>query len=585
MYRRLAILLVLQLILGACRERVSAEPARSSARAESEWGEVGGDERESVLERSDREFLPYAGKRVRRIRVRTLAVFGASVDDTTRSTTSGLARFLNRLSFRPRETTIRRHLLFKEGDAIDPYRLADSERILRSQAFLGDARILVVPLPGSADSADVLVTVKQTWTLTLSGHLKEGNRLNVRLAERDVLGLGHQLSAAVTLVPADTSRLGLDMRYAVPNILGSFINGELEYLNQPGRTSTGLVLSRKLIPHVLRYAGGLDLRRTAIDVEDSLATAADNTSDLIDLWAGRSVDLRLTQQVRERHRTLFVSGRVRRVKFTQRPPVTPATFYPYHDKIHYLGSLAFMQSRYYRTSLLYNFGRTEDIPCGFLARITCGLADQEFTQDVYASATLAAGGQSPRLGYGVGELRIGGYPRGGRIEQGVVRLRTLYFSGLLHVGGFRLRQFAKAECTAGIHRSLDDSIDFVGDEAIRGVVYNDVVTGSRRLLLNLETVAFTPWKAWGVSFAFFTFADLDIIRSGETTARAPEYYSGLGLGVRLSREAWGIGPLQLRFAWYPRLPVDHAAYAYTAFGETRFQPIEFLEAKPDIVEY
>lgn len=585
MYRRLAMLIVLQLIFGACRERVSAEPAPPAARAESEWGETGRVDRESVLERSDREFLPYVGKRVRRIRVRTLAVFGASLDDTTRPATSGLARFLNRLSFRPRETTIRRHLLFKEGDAIDPYRLADSERILRNQAFLGDARILVMPSPGSADSADVLVTVKQTWTLTLSGRLKEGNRLSVRLAERNLLGWGHHISTAITLVPADTSRSGFDIRYAVPNILGSFIDGELEYLNQPGRTSTGLALSRELIPHVLRYAGGLDLRRTAIEVEDSLATAADNTSDLIDLWAGRSVDLKLTQPMRERHRTLFVSGRVRHLKFTRRPPVTPTTFYPYHDMNHYLGSLAFLQSRYYRTSLLYNFERTEDIPCGFLARITCGWADREFTRDGYASATLAAGGQSHGLGYGVGELRIGGYPGGGRIEQGVLRMRTLYFSGLLHVGGFRLRQFVEAEYTAGIRRSRDDGIDFVGDEGIRGVIYGDRVTGSRRLLLNFETVAFTPWRAWGVSFAFFTFADLDIIRSGDATAPAQEYYSGLGLGVRLGREAWGVGPLQLRFAWYPRLPVDHAAYSYTAFGEKRFQPIEFLEAKPDIVEY
>jgi hypothetical protein len=585
MCRRLTILLVLPLILGASPERASAQPARSAARAESEWGEGGRDDGESVLERSDREFLPYAGKRVRRIRVRTLPVFGPSLDDTTGSTTSALARFLNNLNFRPRETTIRQHLLFKEGDAIDPYRMADSEHILRNQGFVGNARILVVPLPGNADSADVLVTVKETWTLTLSGSLKEGNRLNVRLAERDLLGLGHQISAAVTLVPPDTSRMGFDMRYAVPSIVGSFIDGELEYLNKPGERSAGLTLSRGLIPNVLRYAGGLDLRRTSIEVEDSLATAADNTSDRIDLWVGRSVDLKLTRQVRERRRVLFVSGRVRHLQFTRRPPVTPAAFYQYHNMNHYLGSLAFIQSRYYRTSLLYNFGRTEDIPCGFLARITYGLADQEFSQSGYASATVAAGGQSPGLGYGVGELRIGGYPRGGRIAQGVLRLRTLYFSGLLRVGGLRLRQFAKAECTAGIHRPPDDSINFSGDEGIRGVVYSDAVTGSERLLLNLETVVFTPWKAWGVSFAFFTFADLDVIRARDRIRPAREYYSGLGLGVRLGREAWGVGPLQLRFAWYPKLPVEHDEYSFTAFGETRFQAIEFLEAKPDIVEY
>jgi hypothetical protein len=234
---------------------------------------------------------------------------------------------------------------------------------------------------------------------------------------------------------------------------------------------------------------------------------------------------------------------------------------------------------------LYNFDRTEDIPCGFLARITFGMADKEFARDGYAAATLAAGGQSDRLGYGVGEIRIGGYPRGGTIRQGVFRLRTLYFSGLLRLGRYRLRQFARVEYTAGIHRSADDSIDFGDEEGIRGVVYSDKVTGSRRLLLNFETVAFTPWRAWGVSFAFFAFADLDIIGSGNTTVTAQEYYSGLGLGVRLSKKSYGVGPLQLRFAWYPRLPVDHADFAYTASGEKRFRAIEFLGAEPEIVEY
>ena len=111
------------------------------------------------------------------------------------------------------------------------------------------------------------------------------------------------------------------------------------------------------------------------------------------------------------------------------------------------------------------------------------------------------------------------------------------------------------------------------------------MTGSKRLKLSLETVTFAPWKPKAIAFAFFTFADLDIIGSGSQSIFSQEYYSGLGVGVRLHREAFGLGPVQLRFAWYPRLPVEHAGYAYTAFGERRFRQVEFLGGKPDIVEY
>ncbi|MBN1423182.1 hypothetical protein JXA88_01375 [Candidatus Fermentibacteria bacterium] len=585
MSQRPTILLLLQLALAACHVGVSAEHVESIAGPEPDSAEVERSERDPVLERSDLKFIDYAGKHIRRMRIRKLDVFGPSVDDTSRETLSRPESLLNHLNFQTRETTIRRTLLFREGDAIDPFRLADSERILRKLGFIGDARIDVALIPGSVDSVDVQVIVKEAWTLRLSGSLKEGNRLGAGLTEQNLLGLGHQVSMAATLTPHATPRLGFDTDYSVQNIHGSFITGKLKYVRVPEEETAGLAFSRELVSPILRYVGGLDLRRTSTTVPDSLPSAADNTYGLVDLWAGRPVHQWHIQREPGRRGILFLSGRLRRLRFTRRPPVTPSTFYQYRNMEHVLGSVTYIQSWYYRANLLYNFGRTEDIPYGLLARVTYGLADEEFTRTHYASATLAAGERISGLGYGIGELRIGGNPRGGEIEHGVIRLRTLYFSRLLQVGGFRFRQFINAEYTAGIHRFADDSIDFYGDESIRGVVYNSDVAGSKRLQLNLETVAFTPWRAQGVTFAFFTFADLDFIGSGRRSILAQDCYSGLGLGVRLHKDGFGIGPVQLRFAWYPRLPIDHDAYSCAAFGEKRFRSIELLGIRPEIVEH
>ena len=95
-------------------------------------------------------------------------------------------------------------------------------------------------IPGSGDSADVLVIVKESWTLKLSGSLKEGNRLKVSLTEQNLLGLGHQVSGAVTLIPDATPRLGFDTNYSMQNIHGSFVTGRLEYAKMPGKETTGL---------------------------------------------------------------------------------------------------------------------------------------------------------------------------------------------------------------------------------------------------------------------------------------------------------------------------------------------------------
>ncbi|RPJ49242.1 MAG: hypothetical protein EHM19_00815 [Candidatus Latescibacterota bacterium] len=584
MNRRPLIFLVLQLIFGAPREFVSADQSGPAA-GEPDYVEVARSEQEPALERSDRDFLPHAGKRVRRIRVTNLEVCGPSVDDTTRSAQSRIERFLNHVNFETRETTIRRSLLFEEGDTIDPFRLAESERILRNLTFVGDARIVVGQAPGSGDSADVQVIVKEAWTLELSVSPKEPNGLKVGLAEQNLFGLGHQVSVAGRLVPDATPRLGWDTNYAMQNIHGSFVTGKLEYVKMPGRESAGLTLSRELISPVLRYAGGLDLRRTSIAEPDSLPSAADNRFELVDFWAGRLIHEWHDREETGRRRILFASYRVRRLKFTDRPPVTPSTLYPYHNMDHLLGSLTYIRSWYYRTNLLYNFGRTEDIPHGLLARVTYGVAHEEFTWSHYAAATVAAGEKIGGLGYGVGELRIGGYPKGWEIEQGVFRLRSLYFSNLLHAGRYRFRQFLRAGYTTGLHRFADDSIDFGGDEGIRGVVYDRSVTGSKRLQLDVESVAFTPWRVRGITFALFAFADLDVIGSGRRSVFEQDYYSGLGLGVRLHKEGFGIGTVQLRFAWYPKLPIDHAAFSYAAFADERFRSIPLLGGSPEIVEY
>jgi hypothetical protein len=155
----------------------------------------------------------------------------------------------------------------------------------------------------------------------------------------------------------------------------------------------------------------------------------------------------------------------------------------------------------------------------------------------------------------------------------------------MNFGNFRFRQFIKTGYTTGIHRFSDDSIDFTREESIRGVGYNHNITGTRRLFFNLDTVMFTPWETHGFTFALYSFADVDIISPNYKKILTQDYYSGLGLGVRIHSETFGIETVQVRFAWYPNLPVDHNAYAFTSSGEKRILPIDFVGSKPEILDY
>lgn len=576
-------ILVLLLAGGTSGNCFSAEPTVSAPKGESGAAETEKNSPDYALERSEQRFLPYAGKRIESIRIKRLEVFDSSVKDTTQVKISRLEKELNRVNFNTSDTTIRQSLLFKEGDSIDPYVLADSERLLRYLDFIKDAQIIVIPDKINTESASILVIVKDQWSLLLSGSLKKGNGFKLSMTERNILGMGHQVSSSITTVSHTIPRFGVN--YSVQNIKGSFITGKLAYLKVPDINTVGLEFTRELVSPVLKYTGGLELSGTSTIIKDSLPFFANNEYNLMGLWVGRTIRFAPMKNDIDHRRSLVISGRFRRVLFTTHPDITDSTWYRYHDMSYYLGNIAFIQHRYYRTNLLYNYGRTENIPYGFLANLTSGMVDDHFRPRWYVSTTLAAGNRIERLGYGAGKLSFSGCPGGGTIELGILKLQTLYFTDILNLGDFRFRQFLKTEYTTGIHRFNDDSIDFTLEETIRGVGYNHKVTGTQRLSLSFDTVAFTPWKAYGFTFTLFSFADVDIIGSSHKMIFTQNYYSGLGLGIRIHSESIGIETVQVRFAWYPNLPLDHNAYAFTSFGEKRILPIDFIGSKPEILDY
>ena len=102
---------------------------------------------------------------------------------------------LNVIHIETREATVRKLLLFNEGDVVDLNLMLESERFLRDQNFLSDASIQV---SGQGDSTFVDVYTSDNWTLTLpfsigfSGSEWSYDNLNygIGIQESNFLGLG-----------------------------------------------------------------------------------------------------------------------------------------------------------------------------------------------------------------------------------------------------------------------------------------------------------------------------------------------------------------------------------------------------------
>jgi len=97
----------------------------------------------------------------------------------------------NSLHIRTREQFIRKEILFKAGDCLDPLRLSESERLLRSYRFIAKSDVFALPQPDGTQH--VVVDTQDEWStkLDLGFEIDDGPQFTgVEVAEENLLGSG-----------------------------------------------------------------------------------------------------------------------------------------------------------------------------------------------------------------------------------------------------------------------------------------------------------------------------------------------------------------------------------------------------------
>jgi len=110
---------------------------------------------------------------------------------------TALFRFANRIHIVSRESTLGAQLRFRSGDRYKGRLLEESERVLRSKAYLADARIR--PLSYRDGLVDIEVVTQDTWTLRPEVHFTRTGGENTSgfgIEEHNLFGTGGQLGLA-----------------------------------------------------------------------------------------------------------------------------------------------------------------------------------------------------------------------------------------------------------------------------------------------------------------------------------------------------------------------------------------------------
>jgi hypothetical protein len=533
-------------------------------------------------------FQQFEGKFIRKILLKQLEIFGPSITDTTREPRHWIESGLNSISIPTNKRYLENHLLIEPGEKIDPFILADNERILRSVSSLQDVRIYLVPVEGSEREVDVLVLTKDVMALGLSWEIYDIDYGTASIWNTNMLGLGHNIKYTAYYNLNREPKYGYDINYRINNISHSFSNLIFTHVNRREIQNTGIKIERNFFTPAIRIGGAASYSKVrklfALKTIDTTINDIVTRFNHFDVWAGYSIPIRKSGFARTR-RGYFITYGTQIYNYFERPEVTNNYLHAFHKRTTFLSAIGLTWQGYHTTRLVYGFGNTEDLPFGAMIKLTGGMEQSEFINRPYTGTTINYSVCVKNLGYFSHEIDFGAYYNNG-IEQGALHYDFLHISRLMENGRHSFRNFLTLEFVQGINRYEGEYAIINEANRVKGI--NPLLSRSRkRLYVNNEFVYYSPHYVYGFRLLYYWFTDAGMVNSSNHHLFHNPLYVSTGIGIRIRNERLVLNTVQIQFTLFPLKPGLNNNQDYqlnfTSFPQYRMP--EFADRKPDIIEY
>ena len=313
------------------------------------------------------------GLTITSIRIIRLKPFGTSVTDDEHPPITLFGRAGNTIHVSTREFVIRNMLLFREGDNVDGFKLAYSERYIRSLEYIGDARVTAIPI--SENEAEVVVVVQDILPYLVSLDTNFESRASVTFTNHNLIGLGLEMQNGIFINKYKDNLMGYRAMLRSSNIGRSLVSIQADYLDRYETKRYGFIMQRDFHAPATKYAGHLSFynARTPVRFYESKEENRNLTPLSIrynqwDAWLGRSFQVNKSSMSNQ-SKNIALSIGARRMQFIDRPEHSQERYYRFQNRTTYLASVTYSQQSFYHASMIYNYGRTEDIPYGYLFSI------------------------------------------------------------------------------------------------------------------------------------------------------------------------------------------------------------------------
>jgi len=533
-------------------------------------------------------YSAFEGRIIRNIDIVTLDPFGYSIVDTIVAPKTILPKAGNFLHIKSLPITIRNLLIIKKNQVFDSLLVKESERLVRNKDFITDVSFFVQAASLNSDSVDISIRVLDIWSIIPKGSASLSG-FKAGLTERNFLGLGHTFQNVYGRnYTKGTYSYATD--YAIPNFKNSYIGARLHFdMLEEENYNRLFSLDRPFFSPFARWAGGVNIiqhyRVDSVRTSSVLFEPTRIRFNVQDFWGGSAIRLYKGNSEYTRSTNFVSAARFLRIRYLEKPEELPDSLNIYADENFYLASFGISTRKYVQDRYIFKFGITEDVPVGKALSLTGGFQEKNFNFRPYLGARISFGNYYS-WGYLSSNLEYGTFFQASQAQQGIFSAGLIYFTGLIEVGKWKFRQFVKPQIAMGLNMFSSDTLTMNDGHGLDG--FNSAgLTGTGRIMLILQTQAYTPWNFIGFRFGpFLNLTLLDMLGDTSSGPKKNKMYSQIGIGLLIKNENLVLNAFQLSIAFYPSIPgMDHSAFKTNSFRSADLGLKDFEIGKPSVVTF
>jgi len=303
-----------------------------------------------------------------------------------------------------------------------------------------------------------------------------------------------------------------------------------------------------------------------------------------DIWAAKAIRIFQNSQEEDMASNLIVSARFLRIRYPESPADINDPFDIYSNEDFYIAGIGLSTRKYVQDTYIFKYGTVEDVPIGKVIELTGGYQLRNKTWRPYIGMRLSFGNYTQH-GYMSTNLEYGTFFHASQKEQSILTIGINYFTGLIEIGNWKFRQFIKPQLSIGGNRFTYDTLTLNDGYGIDG--FNSTgSSGTKRLMLTLQTQSYAPWNVFGFRFGPFLVCSMGMLGNDVSGFRNRKLYSQFGIGVLVKNENLVFNTFQISISFYPVIPGHgYEIFKLNSYRTTEFGFRDFEIGKPDIVMY